>query len=688
MQGPWPGYTISYMKSLLRPFNTFPLEELLSKKVYISYRVKLELGLIITMLLVLIYTIIFSYVTILRHYSFRTTGWDLGIFMQILWNTIHGTPFYYTYELLKVPSGNFLALHFAPIIILLVPLYALMPRAETLLVFQSFILGLGAIPLYLLTTKVLNSRVAALGVATAYLLYPPLHGVNWFDFHVEAFIPFLIISLYYSIEYRRIRLIYLFTILALMTITFTPIIIATIMICSLIESRKDPKLRKHLLILLIFSITYFYLAIKVSDLLASSNITRSFELQLWAKWGNSLYDIILNVLTHPLEALVVMFTPFTKPLYLVVLLSPLLFLPIFAPLRFIPALAWIIPALLSDSPPFGLYLSIYQQYPGFVIGQLFVATIYGAKQLVGNEKVVKRVIGGVALLTLLFSVFMSPLGMAGLVATYIGDSFLSYPVITQHDKYLSHILTLVPQNASILTQNNILPHVSNRMYVFGNELPNGIIPDYILVDIISKWATAPIIATIPVPITDLANHLLNKYDYGLLACADGIFLFKLNYSGPPLFYVPYTTKYDYKSFAIKGGSVISIKNGKKIEKILIHKPTDDNDVFFYGPYVPLGPGTYEVSYTLKVEGIIKPEEKIIDLDVVANKGQIKFAERSVYGLDVPASGLWFNITITFSLDRFYSDVEFRGLHVRDNLTVYLREVVLTQISCKHEQFKS
>jgi len=671
------------MRNLVKLLNHFSSEEFLSRKVRILTNHDIELGTFLAVLMVLIYASLFSYVTILRYYSFRTTGWDLGIAMQILWNTMHGRPFYYTYELSTVPSGNFLALHFAPIFIFLVPLYALAPRAETLLILQSLVLGLGAIPLYLLAKRVLGSRVAALLIATTYLLYPPLHGVNWFDFHVEAFIPFLIISLYYFIETRKIPLIYLFTILSLMTITFTPVIIATIMICGLIETRRDTKLRKHILILLVTSIAYFYLAIKISNALAGTQYTRSFELQMWDRWGSYLGEIIINVLTHPLDAIMYMATPWDKILYPIVLLAPMLFLPVFAPLKFIPALAWIIPAMLSKSPPFGTYLGIYDQYPSFVIGQLFVATIYTLKKLADNKRLVATFAKRLVLVTLILSVFMSPLGVTGLVASQTGNSFLSYPVITQHDKYLSNIISLIPSNASVLAQNDILPHVSNRMYVFGTDLPDDVVPDYILVDVTSTWAKTPITTAPGSAMIDLVNDLLSAHNYGLLASADGILLYKLNYTGSPLLYAPFTAKYGCNDFAVVGGRLISIKEGRETEEVLMHEPTDEQDTFFYGPYVLIPPGTYEVTYTLKVEGNVKPEQHVIDLDVAADKGQTEFAERPIYGLDIPATGSWFNVTIKFALDKFYSDVEFRGLNV-GNFTVYLKSVVVKQLSYKPE----
>lgn len=140
----------------------------------------------LVLLFILVYTIVFSYVTILRHYSFSSGAYDLGIYENILWRTINYGDFFKSVPDPVGPTGYFFSVHFSPILFLLLPIYAVHQATETLLVFQSFVLALGAYPLYLLARKELKSEVAGIVFAVAYLLYPPLQGVNWFDFHPQA----------------------------------------------------------------------------------------------------------------------------------------------------------------------------------------------------------------------------------------------------------------------------------------------------------------------------------------------------------------------------------------------------------------------------------------------------------------------------------------------------------------------
>ena len=96
-------------------------------------------------LMVLFYIGIFSINTLLRHYSFGSSAWDLGIFNQAFYTTVkHGKLLYYTAELYANPGGTLFGVHFSPILFLIIPLYALLPTPGTLVVAQTIIIAAGA----------------------------------------------------------------------------------------------------------------------------------------------------------------------------------------------------------------------------------------------------------------------------------------------------------------------------------------------------------------------------------------------------------------------------------------------------------------------------------------------------------------------------------------------------------------
>jgi len=117
------------------------------------------------------YTLIFSYFTIMRHYSFDSGAWDLGTYEQMLWTTIHSGKLFWAAPDPINPTGFFFGTHFSPILFIILPIYFLHQATETLLILQSFVLALGALPLYWLARDELKSKIAGLIIAVAYLAY-------------------------------------------------------------------------------------------------------------------------------------------------------------------------------------------------------------------------------------------------------------------------------------------------------------------------------------------------------------------------------------------------------------------------------------------------------------------------------------------------------------------------------------
>lgn len=120
-----------------------------------------------------------AYLGVVRHHALVSNIFDLGIFENILWHSVHG-------DLLGTsvfPSGNFSSEHFAPLLLALAPLYAIFPRAETLLVAQSVWLCSAVLPLWLWTTRRHGSPGLAAALCVAWLLSPFVQANALWDFH-------------------------------------------------------------------------------------------------------------------------------------------------------------------------------------------------------------------------------------------------------------------------------------------------------------------------------------------------------------------------------------------------------------------------------------------------------------------------------------------------------------------------
>lgn len=146
-------------------------------------------------LIILIYIITLSNLSILRHNAFAS-GFDLANMDQTLWNTINGNIFSLTGD-----SGNIsrFSIHSDIILALISPIYFIWNDVRILEIFESIIIALGAIPVFLLSKKILKNKFISLIFATIFLLNPNMQWTNIYDFHpVSLSITFLLFSFYFA----------------------------------------------------------------------------------------------------------------------------------------------------------------------------------------------------------------------------------------------------------------------------------------------------------------------------------------------------------------------------------------------------------------------------------------------------------------------------------------------------------
>jgi uncharacterized membrane protein len=96
-----------------------------------------------------------------------------------------------------------LASHFDPILAAFGPVWWIWPSPDVLLVAQSLAIGLGALPVFWLARKHLGSERAGVGLALAYLLYPPVQWLALNEFHgVALACPLLLFAFWYLDQER------------------------------------------------------------------------------------------------------------------------------------------------------------------------------------------------------------------------------------------------------------------------------------------------------------------------------------------------------------------------------------------------------------------------------------------------------------------------------------------------------
>ncbi|MFE3016291.1 DUF2079 domain-containing protein [Streptomyces sp. NPDC059256] len=125
---------------------------------------------------------LYATVAVRRHLLMRTTGYDLGIFEQAVRAYAQLRP---PIVPLRGEGFNLLGDHFHPALAVLAPLYRLWPSPLCLLLVQSALLAVAAVPLVAWAARVLGRRSAHV-IALSYGLSWGIASAAAFDFHEVA----------------------------------------------------------------------------------------------------------------------------------------------------------------------------------------------------------------------------------------------------------------------------------------------------------------------------------------------------------------------------------------------------------------------------------------------------------------------------------------------------------------------
>ena len=169
--------------------------------------------------LTLAYLACFTALSFLRHVHFHSNLHDLGLYDQMMWNSLRGDWFRCTlwqiegqYDLKRF-GYHFMAEHFMVILIPLLPLYALWQDPRMLLLIQTVALAGAGPVLWLMMRRAVNPRrrpedgVAAewlgFALAVSFLLHPLTQLTNVKEFHADALEPVAIFWMGWAFFARR-----------------------------------------------------------------------------------------------------------------------------------------------------------------------------------------------------------------------------------------------------------------------------------------------------------------------------------------------------------------------------------------------------------------------------------------------------------------------------------------------------
>ncbi|HSL50217.1 MAG TPA: DUF2079 domain-containing protein [Candidatus Deferrimicrobiaceae bacterium] len=412
------------------------------------------------------YAVVFSFVTVTRHFTFATHALDLGYYVQLVWNLARGAGPY-----VSLPEMHAWGDHLSPIMYLFVPAYWVAPGPVVLLVAQSVALALGGIAVFGLARARLGDERPAAAFALLYLANPSLHGINVRDFHAAALAIPLLLAAFWAVETGRPWL-------ALPPAALT-------LLC-----REDAALpviglgawmavahRRWRVGALTAAAALAVLAVDVRWIIPAYRGQPYSHLGRYAHLGGSLTEIVTNALVHPLRTLGTLTTG-RRAVYLAAMLAPLAFLPLrggWDLLGVLPALAQ---NLLSADPVLYGYRA---QYQSFVLPFLMLAAVGGYARLARRRP-------GSWPVAVLVVAMVASLALASRTANNLSVARF-WPAPEQRAAY--QVLARVPPGAAVSAQDPYVPHLSLRPLVF--VFPSGIEKsDYVLVNLDSyPWRNLP-----------------------------------------------------------------------------------------------------------------------------------------------------------------------------------------------------
>lgn len=130
-----------------------------------------------------VYMAVVSRIQIDIHRGLGTSSYDIGLYDQGLWLLSRfEAPF------VTLMGRNLLGDHASIILLPVVPLYWVLPGAETLIVLQTVVIALGAWPLFLWARRHLASQWQACVLASLWFINPAVVWTNFENYHPDSFL--------------------------------------------------------------------------------------------------------------------------------------------------------------------------------------------------------------------------------------------------------------------------------------------------------------------------------------------------------------------------------------------------------------------------------------------------------------------------------------------------------------------
>jgi uncharacterized membrane protein len=420
-----------------------------------SVQAQVEYAKIFLWVLIAIYVLFFSYLSSANHDYFLTNAFDLGIFDYAAWNNLHGNFF----PGLLIDKPSLFAIHFQPILLPLGLVYLIWDDAKALLLIQSLVLALGALPLYWLGRQQLNSW-AGLVFAAVYLLFPALQGANLFEFHPVTLAVGILPFAYWYLRQGNFGLFVLFSLLAAACQEDIFLIVGMLGFYLFITQRDW----RGLLVGLGGFAGFLFLSMVFIP--SFSGGETHFGLHRYQALGRTIPEVLQTLLTRPAFIWQYIWSDPDKARYLTHLLAPVAYLSLLDPLTLLIAAPTVAINLLSNLPT--TYALDRFHYSAVLVPFVVASAINGTAFLVnlvhGKRGFSKSFLCAI-LTTMILIVTLGYQLKFGHTPLAFG---FQWPTAQASFQTGQQMLELIPADAVVSAQTTLSTHLTHRpgIYLF------------------------------------------------------------------------------------------------------------------------------------------------------------------------------------------------------------------------------
>lgn len=425
---------------------------------------------------VIFFAVLFGWLGVRHHRNFGTWSFDMGIYDQAFWLVSRGGQTFMT-----VRGLEFWGHHLNLIVIAFVPFYWLGAGPAFLYVAQATVMGLAAVPVYLLARDRFLSPWLGSFFAFVFLMYAPIQWIVWANFHPEALVVAPMLMAWWCARTDRWRWFSFFLVLALSTREDTALAVIMLGVVMMVSERRsllavvkarglsvlDAVSRRRSLAALatvVGGIVWYLVATRLVIPHFNRGREPFYVRAYYGNYGDTTFEVLGEVVRHPNRVVSDATQPDRIRFYRDLLL-PFGLTPLLAPLQLLVAAPQMLASVIGLSP---YARQIRWQYTSVMIAPLTVAMIDGARNLWRFRRIRVALIVFLAASSIISNIAWSNSPWSD------NDAVWSTP--NDRVTVLRRAVDLVPDDVSVTATYSLLPHLTHREQIY--DWPNPWVPSY------------------------------------------------------------------------------------------------------------------------------------------------------------------------------------------------------------------